>query len=324
MIAGSKQKKLKQQWLFLGSNELTLFETSWPKNKLPCLKVVASKAAAEPLHNADGYADWVAKHSAGKLNLLLSHQHTQILLTDIPDVPANEMGSALELKAAELINFEPEDSTLDFVHLPSEAHRGRVRMAYIIAAQKTPLRLWLQALIRRGIRADLIDTEITQLRNTLLFHQNRAESGILHLQAKQSRLLLTFKDEMVLNRTFDIGLNEFYADADPEQQTLMDGELEITVDQPTQPDIQMETLALEVRRSLDYFESQLALGAIAEISVLCDQRYESLCQQLASKLDVRFQPLRPADFLRIVANDESYDLTNAYAFIGTLYREALL
>ena len=313
-----KKSFSKQQWLYISDTQLILFDTSWPKGGLPCFNVIAKHDAANALSNAHNHADWVANNISGKLNILIANSLFQLLMIDVPDVPAEEIDDAINLKAADLIHYDVEEAALDFIHLPSEAYRGRMRMAYLIATQKQPLSRWLQELIQNGIQVDVIDVEVTQLRNLAVYHQTRNQSGILHLQPNQSRLLLNFNGEMVLNRVFDTGLQKLTA-----EQTVMDGELEVTVESDQQQNIPFESLVLEIRRSFDYYESQLALGAISEIHVLCDEKHQSLCTALANKLGVRFHLMRPQDFMQITTTDAANYPVPHYGLIGTLYREAL-
>ncbi len=318
MAANSKSVLGKQQWLYFGENRLVLFETVWPKNALPQLCIKATLNTQQPLQNPSTHASWVAQHASGKINFLIATPLLQILLADVPDVPLADQDDAMHLKAGELINFELEDATLDFIYLPKEAYRGRMRMAYIIAMQKSLLVGWLQALIGFGIRVNTIDSELTQLRNLSVRHQNRNESGILHLSTKRSRLLLNYNNEMVLNRVFDIGLANLAAD-----DTVLDGELELTVSEDDHSDIQLDALALEIQRSFDYYESQLALGAISEVQVLCHEEYEIISQKLANKLGTRFQFLRPQDFVDIQPAEQDDNPVSYYGLVGTLYREEL-
>ncbi|WP_320823112.1 hypothetical protein [Reinekea sp.] len=305
-----------QQWLYLAPGGITIFETGKAKDGRPYLTVKASKASSGSFDQSAEHAQWIKKIVTGKLNILLGDGLYQVLLSDVPDVPEAEMDAAIELKAADLLSYDLDAATLDTLHLPKEAYRGRIRMAFIIAARKEPLRSWLVALIRLGIRVDIIDVEATQLRNLALMKRKFNESGILHLQRNNSRLALNYGQEMVLWRTFDIGLSSLVSET-----TVHDGDLEVTVTEDTQAIIQLETLALEIRRSLDYYESQLGLGAIAEIQFLCDAQYQQLAEQLAAKLGVRFVQLDPNGFMRIQVNDPSDDPVAYYGLVGSIYRE---
>ena len=151
-----------------------------------------------------------------------------------------------------------------------------------------------------------------------MFHQNLNESGLLYLQPNQSRLVLTFNRELVLSRSFDIGLSSLISET-----TVNDGELELTVTENTKFEIQIESLVLEIRRSFDYYEAQLGLGSIAEMQFLCDEQYESIATELAKRLGVRFVMMRPQDYVEIRLGDLQMDPINFFGLTGLVYREAL-
>ena len=122
---------------------------------------------------------------------------------------------------------------------------------------------------------------------------------------------------MVLTRTFDIGLSSLLSES-----TVLEGELEVTVAEDTQAIIQFEALVLEIRRSLDYYESQLGLGAIAEIQFLCDPQHHILADRLADKLGVRFERLDPNDLMDIRMAQSDQDPADYFGLAGTLFRAA--
>jgi MSHA biogenesis protein MshI len=318
MAKTKKSKYTKQQWLYFTEHSLSLIETGLGSNSLPYLDVKASVRAANPLEAAAVHADWVQSKVSGKLNFLISNELCQLLLSDVPNVPDDEVESAIELKAADLISYDIDDAAMDIIQLPTEAYRGRMKMAFIIAMKKTPLAQWLTELIQRGIKVDIIDVEITTLRNLAVFHQNFNESGILHLQQASSRLVLNYNQEMVLSRSFDIGLAGMISET-----VVDDGELELTVTENSHSDIQLESLVLEVRRSFDYYESQLGLGSIAEMMFLCDEQHEHLAQEISKRLGVRFVMIRPSDFVQIKLSQEDLDPVHYFGLAGAIYREAL-
>lgn len=314
----TKAQENKQQWLHFSDSGLCLFETGRGKDTLPYIDIRATSQCVSPLTQPDLHLDWVRQHAGKTLNILLSNSLYQLLLSDVPDVPEHEIRDAVELKAADLLSYDIDNALLDVILLPSEAYHGRMKMAFIIALQKSPLQQWLIGLIRIGIRVNIIDIEVTQLRNLSVFHQSVSESGILYLTSKHSRLLLNYDSEMVLSRAFEIGLSNLL-----KETTVQDGDLEITVDQNGQSEIQLETLVLEIRRSFDYYESQLGLGAITDLKLLCDARHEHLAEDLAQRLDVRFSLLRPEDFMHIRLSDTNLDPASFYGLAGTVYRGAL-
>lgn len=312
----SKQKP--QQWLYLSPHSMTVFRTRTDAGKLPSVEIVAHLAVQDPLHNAAAQVTWVKQHMKGRINLLLADSLYQLLLSDVPDVPEEEIESAIEFKAADLIKYDIEDAALDVIQLPSEAYRGRMKMAFIVATQKQPLREWSMTLVQKGIRIDTIDVEHTQLRNLAVHLQNFSETGIFYIENSRGRLVLNFQGEMVLSRTFDSGLSTLTSES-----TIQDGELELTQSDSGQDDIQLETLVLEMRRSFDYYESQLGLGAVSEVQLLCPPEHLSLSTKLTQKLGMRFSPINVSDFMSFTSLDENIEPNQLLSIAGTAFRGAL-
>ncbi|TCS43179.1 hypothetical protein [Reinekea marinisedimentorum] len=315
-------KPKKQSWLKISTDLLTLFETGTHTDGLPYLKVLDTLSADSPLTNAKKHAAWVKqKVNSSHLNLLIAEDLYQLLLSDVPDVPDDELESAIELKAADLLSYDLDDAILDVIRLPKEAYRGRMKMAFIIAMQKPAVQQWIIQLIQQGIKVSTVDISVTQLRNFGLRAQNFTESGIFHIQPAKCRLVLNFQNEMVLSRTFETGLKDMVGAG----QTVQDDELEVTVDSASTSGstIQMESLALDIRRSFDYYESQLGLGAVAELNILCGENYTPLVKTLAGKLGVRFKILNPADFMHLISDQPTNGDGTYFELIGCAFREAL-
>lgn len=315
-------KAKKQSWLKIGTNLLTLFETGTHTDGLPYLKITDTLKADSPLTNAKKHAAWV-KQQAGSahLNLLIAEDLYQLLLSDVPDVPEEELESAIELKAADLLSYDLDEAMLDIIQLPKEAYRGRMKMAFIIAMQKPSLQQWIIELIQQGIKVSVVDVSVTQLRNFGLRAQNYSESGIFHMQPDKCRLVLNFDNEMVLSRTFETGIKDIIG----AEQTVQDDELELTVDAEANSGstIQMESLALDIRRSFDYYESQLGLGAVAELNILCGEDYAQQVRKLAGKLGVRFNILNPTDYMHFISNEQPDGSDRYYELMGCAFREAV-
>ncbi|TXR54299.1 hypothetical protein [Reinekea thalattae] len=315
-----KRRPKKQYWLKIEANNLVLFENGAYTGGLPYIKVLASIQAADALHSAAQYASWVKQHVSSTLNLLIAEDLYQLILSDMPDVPSTELASAMELKAAELLSYDIDDALIDIIQLPPEAYRSRTRMAFIIAMQKSPMEQWLSALVQVGIRVPVIDVAITQLRNFGLRVQNYSTSGLFHIEPNRSHLILNYNDEMVLSRTFDSGINDLDAIDDLPKPVSSN---ELFIEEEAQSAIQLESLALDIRRSFDYYESQLGLGAIAELNILCRKDHQHLVESLATRLGVRCNFVDPSDYLHLSSSSAMKAADLDADLIGSAFREAL-
>lgn len=305
------------QWLYFNADTITVFTATLNRSKQPCVQLMACIQADNPIQQAKTLAPQIRKLISGKVNILLSDALYQLLLSDVPDVPEEDIESAIELKAADLLSYDIDDAALDVIRLPDQAYRGRMKMAFIVAARKAPLQQWCMELIKRGLRVQRIDVEHTQLRNISNAVKNYNEVGVFDIEAHRSRLLLTFNDELVLSRTFDIGWSSLI-----NEQTVTDEELEITVTDDHQSHIQLESLSLEMRRSFDYYESQLGLGSVSEVHLLCPAEYHHLAEQLTNKLAIRFTTIELQDLIQIHLNAAGEALPS-HAVLGPALRRVI-
>lgn len=295
-------------WLYLTPQGFGFAHLSAGKGALPLLHPQPWQDSDDPLHRADDLADWVAEHASGAINLLLGEGYYQLLLVDVPEVPADEMEAALRLKAAELLHYDLDEASLEVILLPAQAYHGRTRMAFVIAAHQQPLRQWALALAKRGLTLTEIDIDQLQLRNLALLANGQQQSGLLHLRSDHCQLLLIYQGELVLSRRFDIGYQDLGADAEGDALVL-----------EGQTDIQRDSLVLELRRSFDYYESQLGLGSIHQLQLTGWPGTQGMIEDLGTKLGLRFVPLLLEDYVRVADNTLPEPLL---PMAGIAYREA--
>ncbi len=306
------RRNKRQHWIYLTEEGMGLAGIQANGDAMPRLEYCDWLSEPDALNRPGELASKVAEKASGTVNLLLGESFYQLLLVDVPDVPAEEIESALRLKAAELISYDIEEAAIDVILLPTDAYRGRLRMAFVVATQKAPLRQWALELAKRGLILSVIDIDQMQLRNLAIRTQQRHQSGLLHLGPTQCRLVLLYENEIVLSRQFDIGYQSLGMEGPGEPGLVLEG----------QDDIQLESLVLELRRSFDYYESQLGLGSISEVSLLGWPGDTSLAGSLGDKMGVRFQLLMPEDVLLLPAELESSPLPDpVIPLLGTAFRE---
>jgi len=296
-------------WLYLTPTGFGFARLSAEKGALPQLHPQSWHAEDDPLQRADELVDWVTEHAKGSINLLLGEGYYQLLLVDVPEVPAGEMEAALRLKASELLHYDLDEASLEVILLPAQAYHGRTRMAFVIATHQQPLRQWALALAKRGLTLTEIDIDQLQLRNLALRASSQQQNGLLHLCPDHCQLLLIYQGELVLSRRFDIGYEDLGADAEGDALVL-----------EGQTDIQRDSLVLELRRSFDYYESQLGLGSIHQLNLTGWPGTNGMIDELGTKLGLNFIPLRLEDYIRLPDKTLSDSLL---PLAGTAFRGAL-
>ena len=165
-------------------------------------------------------------------------------LVEAPDVPEDELRAAIRWRIKDLIDFHIDDAVIDVFQLPAQSRGGPNQMMYAIAAKSELIRGQVDELQADGLQLEVIDIPELCLRNIAVLLEEEARGlALLYLGERNGILLLVRQGVLYLARRIDVGV-----------ATL--GEVN------GQRSAIVENLGLEVRRSLDYFESHYEQNAI--------------------------------------------------------------
>lgn len=185
--------------------------------------------------------NWVATAGLGKspCNLVLSSEYYQLLLVEAPDVPEAEVREAVRWRIKDLITIPVEKAAIDIFMLPADGSRGGKKMAYVVVAELAKI-IELVAMVKEsGLHLVSIDIAELALRNLAYLKELEQPEGrgvaIAHLVEGGGTVSLYRKGNMYLSRHFKIAYNAGLLD-----------------------DIPIDSFILEVQRSLDYYERQMA------------------------------------------------------------------
>jgi len=171
----------------------------------------------------------------------------RLTLVEAPDVPADELRAAVRWRVKDLIDFHVDDAVIDVFEMPPHARGGPNRMMYAVTAKADFVKQQIDLIETAGLNLEVIDIPELSLRNiaTLLEIEERG-TAFLYLGERRSTLLLVRQGVLYLARHVETGV-----------ATLAEaGEL--------RPDL-VAGLTLEVRRSLDYFESHYEQTSIPQL-----------------------------------------------------------
>jgi len=170
----------------------------------------------------------------------------QLLLTEAPDVGADELKQALRWKIKDLIDFHINDATLDVFDLPGAAPGAKAREMYTVAARNESIQQRVDLLTGAGIGLEVIDIpELAQRNLAALLPEDTAGVAMLSLQEKSGLITITRQGFLYLSRSLNLGHESLQSAADPAKY--------------------FDHIALEVQRSLDYFESHFREAPIRHL-----------------------------------------------------------
>ncbi len=206
----------------------------------------------------------VAASGYDALSVVLSHNYYQMYQIDKPAMPRNEWPSALPFLLKELISERAIDIIADAVELPNsskvQAYVVSRKMVDKLALLASRVNLTLDAIIPED---DVWGDTAGELGHFLLLQ--RSKRGHFRISA--------FVDHT-------IAFHRSIRSVTPPLTGVPSSEL------------QMDSLSLELQRSIDYLSSQLRNVQLHQLKVCCDEEDENeLVQSLNYRLSTKVSPL---------------------------------
>ena len=173
-----------------------------------------------------------------RLHVVLPWDTFNLFLLERPEVPPAEIRSALRWKIRDLIDYHPDDATLDAFEVPVETRPGSPRMIYVAAAPTARLRSVIEEVAASPAPLSVLDIPELCLRNLVATHPAEANGVVsLYCEAHQGCILISRGRTLYLTRRLDFG----------------------HASQDAHPGSFAEKIALEIQRSLDYVDRHYRL-----------------------------------------------------------------
>ena len=173
-----------------------------------------------------------------------------LLLIEAPEVPANELRAAVRWRIRDLIDFHVDDAVLDVFDAPASGARGQTHL-YVVVSRATEVKALADRLQDAGINLSVIDIPELALRNIAAHLPEDAQGvAMLYFGAQRGLIALCRNRTLYLARTLDVGEERL-------QAAVTDGQTEALFD----------ALALEVQRSLDYYDRTFQQAPISHLLI---------------------------------------------------------
>lgn len=203
--------------------------------------------------------------------VVLSTEDYQLFRIEAPKVEADEMKEALRWRLQELVQTPAESLVIDYIELPADAYHGRQHMLYAVVIDRARMQQLEQQVNQTGLLLDSIDIPELALLN---LYRLTNESGSnneawLYLTARKSLINIVAEEALYFTRRMDL-----------------------------QTDLQADHALLEIRRSLDYYQSQIGRPPCIKLWVSPLQAGETpFMSQLKQELGITVEPLDLADWV---------------------------
>lgn len=201
---------------------------------------------------------WLQQNNYSLMNvtITLDHREYELHLVEAPAVDDDELSDALRFRMKDLINQPLENQVIQAFRLPADAYRGRMDMAFAVAIERSRIRMLVDWCEQQQLRLNEITIPELSILKLVAEMEPETSVGVLRLDKTDGVLYLLQEGGLYLSRALAVGTDELGLN------TGLEGELMLETDS------RMEKLALELQRSMDYFESQLGMGSVGQIWAL--------------------------------------------------------
>lgn len=211
--------------------------------------------------------------SGARASLVLPLDQYQVFQMERPDgLEDSELADALKWKLKDFLDFSPSEAVSDVFPFPEDAARGRGDLVNVVAARK-PLVIELVNLVQgAGLELEAIDIAELALRNVVsLIDADERGVALVVLRERYGQMVVCRGGTLYLSRRLDVTLDD-----------LQDA---------ASQDAAIQSLALEMQRSLDYYESQLGQVPPATIRLVSGNNVLPLSSMLSSYVAASLEPL---------------------------------
>ncbi len=275
------QKKRSNDWragVMLGERETALAIVQHRAGQLPLLKHCGIHPGEEirPEHVLSMFIQGrTLAHAA--VSGIIGADDYQLVQVEAPEVPAAELNEAVRWKLGEVLNFPVTDAVIDVFEIPQSPLRSQSKMVSVVAARNVAVQRVTELVAPRAPGFDVIDIPEMCLRNlSVLLQQDAKGVALLAFGEGFAQLILTRQGVLYLTRRIELH-SPVEVRVDASNDTA-----------PAGSGIDATTLALELQRSLDYYESFFDQPPITHLVLAPgDARAKQLAAELRPEIQLK-------------------------------------
>ncbi len=237
----------------------------------------------------------------GPASLVLSPSAYKMRMLDAPNVPVDELRSAVRWQIQDMLDYHPDDGTVDIMEVPHPEHLSHAKQLFAVAAKNSLLAEETAYAVGAGLNLAIIDIVETAQRNlaTRLEKPGRALAVFSFIETG-SLLTLTLDGELCMVRSLGV------------TQAHLDGEVDSVI----------ERLTLEFQRTLDHFDRQFGGVPVDRLLLVPSEKVDGLRDGLARNLALPVEVMDLGQVLDLSAIPNVSELpTPCFHAIGAALRK---
>ncbi|WP_307730247.1 type IV pilus biogenesis protein PilM [Massilia endophytica] len=232
---------------------------------------------------------------------LLAMGDYQVLAVDAPNVPQEELKTAVRWRLKDMLDFHVDDATIDVLNIPVNKNApSHAHQMFVIAARNAVVQDRQNLFVEAEAGLSVIDIpEMAQRNITKLIESDGRGVAMLSFEADGGLLTVCAGGELYLTRRMDVTLDQLM-DPDPSRTAGVH-----------------DRITLELQRSLDHFDRQYHYINLSRL-VLAPNNAVGLHEYLAQNLYMPVEKLNLADVLDMSASPELLDIEQQRRFFRCL------
>jgi MSHA biogenesis protein MshI len=187
-----------------------------------------------------------------RITTLLGPGEYQMLTIDAPNVPADELKTAVRWRLKDMLDFPVNDATIDVLDIPADGNAAvrPQRTLFVVAARNAMVAARQKLFGDAKVGLSVIDIpEMAQRNIAALLEPEGRGLAMLTLGEDGGLLTVTCGGELYLSRRIDMALASL-TDADHERRNQA-----------------FDRITLELQRSLDNFERQFSFVSVSRLVI---------------------------------------------------------
>jgi MSHA biogenesis protein MshI len=232
---------------------------------------------------------------------LLGGREYQLLMVDAPNVPQDELKTAVRWRLKDMLDFHIDDATIDVLDIPVNAGAApRGHSMFAIAARNALIQSRQALFAEAKLDLTVIDVpEMAQRNISALLETEGRGLAMLSFDGDGGLLTITYKAELYLSRRIDVTLEQLLEQDSIRQQS------------------QFDKITLELQRSLDHFDRQFSFVNVLKL-LLAPTGAEGLHEHLTGNLYMPVEAMELADVFDLSKAPELQDIEQQRRFLLTL------
>lgn len=197
---------------------------------------------------------------------LLAGGEYQILNVEAPNVPRDEMKTAVRWRLKDVLDFPVAEATIDVLDIPLDANSRAQQSIFVVAAKNGVIAPRQKLFLDAKVELTAIDIpEMAQRNVSARLEPEGRGIAMLSFGDDGGLLTVSYRGELYLSRRFDVTLAQLLESDHDRKHAAFD------------------KITLELQRSLDHFERQYSFISIAKL-VLGPSSVTGLDEYLSSNL----------------------------------------